>query len=102
MAADLTASYFNSVTDSEILKAVSPLYHLSAVAAPVQINYGAEDGKTSAGTPPEWSLKMYDGFLAAGNDAQLISQAGEGHSFIGQPWFEFMLRALKFFDKHVK
>ena len=102
LPADLTASYFNSVTDSEILKAVSPLYHLGGITAPVQINYGTEDGKTSAGTPPEWSLKMYDGFVAAGNEAQIISQSGEGHSFIGQPWFEFMLRTLKFFDKHVK
>ncbi|MBI5944414.1 MAG: acetylxylan esterase [Chloroflexi bacterium] len=102
LPADLRASYFNSVTDSEILKAVSPLYHLDGVTAPVQINYGTEDGKTSAGTPPEWSTKMYDGFIAANKDVQIFSQAGEGHSFIGQSWFEFMLRSLKFFDKHVK
>jgi dipeptidyl aminopeptidase/acylaminoacyl peptidase len=102
LPADLTASYFNAVTDSEMLKAVSPLYHLDSVSAPVQINYGIEDGRSSAGTPPEWSLKMYEGFVAAGKDAQIVSQAGEGHSFIGQPWFDFMLRALKYFDKHVK
>ena len=99
---DLIASYFNSVTDPEILKAVSPLYHLDNVIAPVQINYGTKDGLTFAGTPPEWSTKMYDGFIAANKDAQIFSQEDEGHSFIGEPWFEFMARSLRFFDKHVR
>ncbi|MBI5961872.1 MAG: acetylxylan esterase [Chloroflexi bacterium] len=99
---DLTASYFNSVTDPAILEAVSPLYHLANVTAPVQINYGTEDGKTFAGTPPEWSTKMYEGFIKADKAAQIFVQQDEGHSFIGQPWFEFMLRSLKFFDEHVK
>jgi len=102
LPADLTASYFNSVVDPEILKAVSPLYHLDSVTAPVQVNYGTEDGLTYAGTPPEWSLKMYDGFIAANKEVQIFSQEGEGHSFIGQPWFEFMLRSLKFFDEYLK
>ena len=99
---DLIASYFNSVADPEILKAVSPLYHLDNVSAPVQINYGTKDGLTFAGTPPEWSTKMYDGFIAANKDAQIFSQEDEGHSFIGEPWFEFMARSLRFFDKHVR
>lgn len=102
LPADLIASYFNSVTDSEILKAVSPLYHLDLVTAPVQINYGTKDGLTSAGTPPEWSQKMYAGFVDAGKDAQIFAQAGEGHSFIGDPWFVFMARTVQFFDKYVK
>lgn len=99
---DLIASYFNSVTDPEILKAVSPLYHLDKVTAPVQINYGTEDGLTFAGTPPEWSTKMFDGFVAANKDVEIFSQQGEGHSFIGQPWFEFMVRSLRFFDEYVR
>ena len=102
LPADLSASYFNSVTDPEILKAVSPLYHLDKVTAPVQINYGTKDGQTFAGTPPEWSKKMYDGFIEANKVAQIFAQEGEGHSFIGEPWFVFMLRSLKFFDKYVK
>ena len=102
LPADLTASYFNSVTDPEILKAVSPLYHLDKVTAPVQINYGTKDGLAFARVPPEWAKKMYKGFIDADKDAQIFSQEGEGHSFIGEPWFVFMLRSLKFFDKYVK
>ncbi len=102
LPADITASYFNSVIDPEILKAVSPLYYLGNVTAPVQINYGTKDGQTFAGTPPEWSTKMYDGFIEANKNAQIFAQEGEGHSYIGEPWFVFMLRSLKFFDKYVK
>ncbi len=99
---DLIASYFNSVTDPEMLDAVSPFYHLDLVNAPVQINYGTKDGLTSAGTPPEWSKKMYEGFVKAGKDAQIFAYEGEGHSFIGDPWFVFMARSTQFFDKYVR
>ena len=99
---DLTASYFNSVTDPDMLEAVSPLYHLNFITAPVQIVYGAEDGQTSAGTPPEWSKKMYEGFVEADKDAQLFAHAGEDHSFFATEWFAFMERSSQFFDRYVK
>ena len=99
---NLIASYFNSVTDPDMLKAVSPFYHLDFVGAPVQINYGTEDGKVSAGTPPEWSKKMYKGFIDAGKGAQLFGYDGEEHSFHDDQWFAFMERTAQFFDKYVK
>jgi len=99
---DLTTAYFNSVTDSVMLEAVSPLYHFDLVTAPVQIVYGTEDGKTSAGTPPEWSKKMYEGFVEAGKDAQLFAHAGEEHSFHDDEWYAFMQRTSQFFDAYVK
>jgi dipeptidyl aminopeptidase/acylaminoacyl peptidase len=99
---DLIASYFNSVTDPDMLEAVSPLYHLDFVTAPVQIVYGTEDGKTSAGTPPEWSKKIYEGFIEAGKDAQLFGHDGEEHSFHDDEWFAFMERSAQFFDRYVK
>ncbi len=99
---ELTASYFNSVTDPVMLEAVSPLYHLSLITAPVQIVYGTEDGQTSAGTPPEWSKKMYEGFVEADKEAQLFAHTGEDHSFFATEWFAFMERSSQFFDKYVK
>lgn len=98
----LTASYFDATTDPVMLEAVSPLYHFDFVAAPVQVVYGTEDGKTSAGTPPEWSQKMYQAFVDAGVDTEIFGYQGEEHSFIGDPWFVFMGKAQLFFDKHVK
>ena len=102
LSPDLTASYFDATTDSVMLEAVSPLYHFDLVAAPVQIHYGTEDGKESSGTPPEWSRKMYGAFVDAGVEASIIAYNGEGHSFIGDPWFQFMAKTQLFFDKHVK
>ncbi len=99
---DLTASYFNVSADPVMLEAVSPLYHLRSVTAPVQIVYGTEDGKVASGTPPEWSTKMYDAFIEADVDAQIFAFQGEKHSFIGDPWFVFMARTQLFFDKFVK
>ena len=102
LPADLTASYFNVSADPVMLEAASPLYHFDHVTTPVQIHYGTEDGKVSSGTPPEWSTKMYEGFVKADVNAQLFAYAGEKHSFIGEPWFVFMGRTQLFFDKYVK
>jgi len=102
LPADLTASYFDATSDPVMLEAVSPLYHFNLVRAPVQVVYGTEDGKTSAGTPPEWSKKMYQAFVDAGVDAEIYAYQGEGHSFIGDPWFVFMAKTQLFFDKNVK
>ncbi|MCB0100962.1 MAG: acetylxylan esterase [Anaerolineales bacterium] len=102
LPADLTASYFDATSDPVMLEAVSPLYHFDLVQASVQVVYGTEDGKTSAGTPPEWSKKMYAAFVDAGVDAEIFGYQGEEHSFIGDPWFVFMGKTQLFFDKHVK
>jgi len=99
---DLIAAYFNAMSDPVMLRAVSPLYYLNAVNAPVQIVYGTEDGKTLAGVPPEWAQKTYVAFSEAGKDARLFAHEGEGHSFFAEKWFAFMERSSQFFDKHVK
>lgn len=99
---EITASYFDAAMDPVMLEAVSPLYHFDLVTAPVQIAYGTEDGREASGTPPEWSRKMYGAFVDAGVEASIIAYNGEGHSFIGDPWFQFMAKTQLFFDKHVK
>jgi len=102
LPADLTGSYFEAAADPVMLEAVSPLYHFDLVTIPVQIHYGTEDGKVANGTPPEWSTKMYGAFIDAGVDAEIFAYQDEKHSFIGEPWFQFMARTQLFFDKHVK
>ncbi|MFN8398774.1 MAG: alpha/beta fold hydrolase [Anaerolineales bacterium] len=102
LPAELTASYFDATSDPVMLQAVSPLYHFDLVQAPIQIAYGTADGKTSAGTPPDWSKKMYDAFVKAGVNAEIFGYQGEEHSFIGDPWFVFMAKTQVFFDEYVK
>jgi dienelactone hydrolase len=99
---NLQDAYRFAASDADTLKEVSPYFHLDDVAAPIQIHYGTEDGKFISGTPPEWSVKLTQGLRDAGKQAEMYQYEGEGHSFIGQPWFDFMTRTLGFFDKYLK
>ena len=98
----LIGAYVDATTDPTLLHDISPIYHLDLVTAPVQINYGTADGKTLAGTPPEWSKKLYQAFKDAGKDAKLFAYDGEFHSFNGDAWIAFMERSAHFFDQYVK
>ncbi len=99
---NLQDAYRFSAADADMLKKVSPFYHLNYVSVPIQIHYGTEDGKALSGTPPQWSVKLTQALRDAGKDTELWQYEGEGHSFIGQPWFDFMARTLRFFDEYVK
>jgi len=99
---NLQDAYRFAATDADTLKEVSPYYHLDDVTAPIQIHYGTEDGKFISGTPPEWSVKLTQALRDAGKEAEMYQYEGEGHSFIGQPWFDFMTRVLRFFDRTLK
>ncbi len=99
---DLIKAYYEASMDSVILHETSPIYHLDLVTAPVEINYGTDDGKTMAGTPPEWSKKLYQAFKDAGKNAQLFGYEGAFHSFNGDNWVAFMERSAHFFDRYVK
>jgi dipeptidyl aminopeptidase/acylaminoacyl peptidase len=99
---NLQDAYRFAASDEDTLKEISPFYHLDLINVPIQIHYGTEDGKFLSGTPPEWSVKLTQGLRDAGKDVELLQYEGEGHSFIGQPWFDFMGRTLRFFDKYVK
>jgi dipeptidyl aminopeptidase/acylaminoacyl peptidase len=99
---NLQDAYRFAASDANTLKEISPFYHLDYVTVPIQIHYGTEDGKFLSGTPPQWSVKLTQGLRDAGKQAEMYQYEGEGHSFIGQPWFDFMTRTLRFFDKYVK
>lgn len=102
LSQNMRGAYRFAANDLDTLRQIAPFHHLDRVTAPVQIHYGTDDGKFISGTPPEWSLKLNQGLLDADKDVQLFRYEGEGHSFIGQPWFDFMGRTLRFFDEHVK
>lgn len=99
---NLQDAYRFAASDEDTLKELSPFYYLESVNVPIQIHYGTEDGKFLSGTPPQWSVKLTQGLRDAGKQVELLQYEGEGHSFIGQPWFDFMTRTLRFFDAHVK
>lgn len=97
----LNAFHF-APNNAEVMMSVSPIHHLDSITSPIQIHYGTDDGLAYSGTPPEWSLKLHQALLEADKDVELFRYEGEGHSFVGQPWFDFMIRVLDFFDENVK
>jgi len=99
---DLIKAYYDSSKDAVLLRQISSIYHLEFVTAPIEINYGTNDGKILAGTPPEWSKKLYQALKEAGKDVQLFGYEGEYHSFNGDNWIAFMERSAHFFDQYVR
>jgi dipeptidyl aminopeptidase/acylaminoacyl peptidase len=102
LAPDVREAYYDASTDPVLMQRIAAIHHLDLIATPIQINYGTKDGKTSAGTPPEWSQKLYQALLEAGKDAQLFAYDGEFHSFNGDAWLAFMERSARFYDQYVK
>jgi dipeptidyl aminopeptidase/acylaminoacyl peptidase len=99
---DLLTAYANTPNDPAMMMQISPIFHLDLVEAPIQIHYGTRDGLVYSGTPPEWSLKLTQALRDADKDVELYQYENEGHSFVGQPWFDFMSRVLRFFNEHLK
>ncbi|HEX2994989.1 MAG TPA: alpha/beta fold hydrolase, partial [Anaerolineales bacterium] len=48
---NLQDAYRFAASDADTLKKISSIYHLNYVDVPIQIHYGAEDGKLLSGTP---------------------------------------------------
>ena len=99
---ELLDAYFRAANDPETLQLISPIHHLNYVTAPVQIHYGEWDGAERSGTPPEWSIKLFDAFLEAGKPAKLIVYEEQRHSFVNEAWYQFMESVVKFFDQNVR
>ena len=99
---NLQTAYHGAAEDADLLMGISPIFHLEHVVAPIQIHYGTEDGQDFAGTPPEWSRKLYESLRGLNKEVELLGYEGEGHSFSPDPWFAFMGRVGRFFDANVK
>jgi hypothetical protein len=99
---ELIKAYYETSLDATILRLTSPIYHLNYVTAPIEINYGTEDGKISNGTPPDWSKKLYNALMDAHKDVHLYAYDGQAHSFVGDAWNAFMERTSRFFEQYVK
>ena len=95
-------AYRTAAESDDLMKLISPVFHLGNVTAPVQIHYGTEDGLNYSGTPPEWSLKLYESLRGVNKNVELLAYDGEGHSFSPDPWFAFMGRVGRFFDQYVR
>jgi dienelactone hydrolase len=99
---ELIKAYYLASLDPAELRKMSPFYHLDLVSVPIEIHYGTADGKTTAGTPPDWSRKLFDALDKAGKPVQIFAYDGEKHSFNGDAWIAFMERAAHLYDLNVR
>ncbi|HSR21864.1 MAG TPA: alpha/beta fold hydrolase [Anaerolineales bacterium] len=99
---ELIKAYYEASLDAALLAGTSPIHNLELVSVPIQIHYGTRDGENMAGTPPEWSQKLFSALEAAGRPVELFGYDGERHSFVGDSWVAFMERSARFFDKYVR
>lgn len=100
--AEIKDAYLQAAANPQILREISPIYHLEWVSVPVQIHIGTADGQYISAVPPEWSQKFYDALTAAGKPAEIFWYEDQGHSFVGDSRDLFLQRIVTFFDKWVK
>ena len=99
---EIVGAYRAAAADPAIMAQIAPIYHLERVGAPVQIHIGTADGAELSATPPEWSTRLHEAFLAAGRESELFAYEGQGHFLAGDAWAEMIERAADFFDANVK
>jgi uncharacterized protein len=102
LSTELLNAYLNAIDNPETLRLVSPMDNLKYVTVPVQIHYGTWDGEKISGTPPEWSIKLFNALLDAGKPVKLVAYEGQRHSFVNEAWYGFMDTISKFYNLNVK
>ncbi len=99
---EIQVAYLKAASDEETLRLISPIHHLEYVTAPVQIHYGERDGDELSGTPPIWSIKLFEALFELGKPVELFAYKEQRHSFINQAWYDFMETVTGFFNRDVK
>jgi dipeptidyl aminopeptidase/acylaminoacyl peptidase len=94
LSQNIIDAYNDAILNNEMMRRISPYYHLDLINTPVQIHIGTADGQT----PPLWSENLYWGLLNIGKDVEYHSYRGQGHLFEGDDWVLFMERVYDFFN----
>ena len=79
-----------------VLEAISPIFHLERIQAPISIHHSDSDDQV----PPEWSADLCQKLLAINHPTECFSYAGLPHTFRGQGDALFMDRVTDFFNRH--
>lgn len=87
---------FELAAPAGILEAVSPIYHLERVQAPVSLHHGTEDNVV----PPEWSNDLCLRLQLLSRPVECFTYEAMPHTFRGSSDQLFMERAAAFFDRY--
>jgi dipeptidyl aminopeptidase/acylaminoacyl peptidase len=82
----------------EALTAISPMYFLDAITAPVSIHHGLEDRLVPVG----WSMQTCEQLKSLGKTVECHYYEGMPHTFFGPVEKEFMQYTLQFYDRYLR
>jgi uncharacterized protein len=87
---------FELAAPEEMLQAISPIYHLEEITAPISIHHGEGDETV----PPEWSADLCARLEAIGHAVECFTYHAAPHTFYGD-WEElFNRRVIAFFERY--
>jgi dipeptidyl aminopeptidase/acylaminoacyl peptidase len=78
------------------LEAISPIFHLERIKAPISIHHSDSDEQV----PPEWSADLCQKLQAIDHPTECFTYTGLPHTFRGQGDALFMDRVTDFFNRH--
>ncbi len=84
--------------DADLLRAVSPLFHVENIRAPLLIGQGANDPRVKR----QESLQIVEALRKAGKEVEYVEYPDEGHGFFKpENRLDFFRRAERFLAKHL-
>lgn len=93
---DGEVGHFELAASPALLKAISPIYHLDRITAPVSIHHGLSDDTV----PPEWSADLCSRLQAQQHPVDCHTYPAMPHTFRGANDQLFMDRVAAFFARH--
>ena len=80
----------------ETLRAISPIYHLERITAPISIHHGEGDETV----PPDWSADLCARLEAIDHPFECFTYHAAPHTFYGDWEDLFNRRVIEFFDRY--
>ena len=87
---------FELGASKEALEAISPIYHLERITAPISIHHSDNDEQV----PPDWSADLCQRLQVIEHPTECFTYQGLPHTFRGQGDSLFMERVIDFFNRH--
>ncbi len=87
---------FELAASPQLLKAISPIYHLDRIRVPMGLHHGMADDVV----PPEWSEDLCRRLQGLQHPVECYMYSGMPHTFYGASEELFMERVVAFYDRH--
>lgn len=83
-------------TGDDLLRAISPSYHLERIRVPVSLHHGLDDGVV----PPIWSDQLCEALRGLDKPVECLHYAGQPHNFDSAGQRRLLVNVRDFFARH--